>query len=324
MTMRWTTLLTPFVALLAAGTTPSHTHAQEFPSRAVTIVVPFSAGGPADTAARTFADVMRKQFSQPVVVENRPAAGGVPGTEYVAQSAHDGYTLLLGGIAGLALIPPVQKVRYAVNDFAPLGLIWRSPQVFAVRNGLPVKTAAEFVAYAKANPGKTQFGHPGHGTYAHMTQLSLQDMMGTTFNLIPYRGGPQMTTDMLGGQIDAVIDLLGSYLPLIREGKLRALAVIGNSRIPQLPDVPLLSETGINFTAEPWYGLQGPKGIPREIVDQVNAAATEILNDSAVKEKLAAAGITPRTGTPEAFEQLVKKEIEKWRPIVVKYDIKYD
>ena len=133
-----------------------------------------------------------------------------------------------------------------------------------------------------------------------------------------------MTSDMLGGQIDAVIDLLGSYLPLIREGKLRALAVIGNGRIPQLPDVPMLSEIGLNFTAEPWYGLQGPKGIPREIVDQVNAAATEILNDSAVKEKLAAAGITPRTGTPEAFEQLVKKEIEKWRPIVVKYDIKYD
>src|SRR6185436_4857147 len=144
LTMRWTTLLAPFIALLVAGVAPSHGLAQEFPSRAVTIIVPFSAGGPADTAARTFADVMRKHFNQPVVVENRPAAGGVPGTEYVTQAAHDGYTLLLGGIAGLALIPPVQKVRYAVDDFAALGLIWRSPQVFAVRNGLPVTTVAEF------------------------------------------------------------------------------------------------------------------------------------------------------------------------------------
>ena len=137
-----------------------------------------------------------------------------------------------------------------------------------------------------------QFGNPGHGTYAHMTQLALQDMIGTKFNLVPYKGAPQMISDMLSGQIDAVIDLLGGYLPQIKAGKLRALAIIGNKRVEQLPDVPTLREIGLNFTAEPWYGLQGPKGIPREIVDQMNAVATEILSSSAVKEKLAAVGIT--------------------------------
>src|SRR4029079_15536167 len=128
---------------------------------------------------------MRKHFSQPVVVENRPAAGGVPGTEYVAQSAHDGHTLLLGGIAGLALIPPVQKVRYAVNDFARLGLIWRSPQVFAVRNGLPVKTAAEFVAYAKANPGKLTYGSAGIGTVTQLAGELLQRETGIKLVHVP-------------------------------------------------------------------------------------------------------------------------------------------
>jgi tripartite-type tricarboxylate transporter receptor subunit TctC len=196
------------------------------------------------------------------------------------------------------------------------------PMVIVAGPRLAAKDINEFLAYAKANPGKVQFGNPGHGTYAHMTQLALQDMMATKFNLVPYKGAPQMSADMMSGQIDAVIDLLGGYLPQIRAGKLRALAIIGNSRVEHLPDVPTLKEAGLNFTAEPWYGLQGPKGIPRDIVDQMNAAAREILSSSAVKEKLAGAGITPRTSTPEAFEHLVKNEVEKWRPIVVKYDIK--
>jgi tripartite-type tricarboxylate transporter receptor subunit TctC len=196
---------------------------------------------------------------------------------------------------------------------------------------LAARDVKEFVAYAKANPGKVQFGNPGHGTYAHMTQLALQDMIGSKFNLVPYKGAPRMASDMMSGQIDAVIDLLGGYLPQIKAGKLRALAIIGNGRVEQLPDVPTLKESGLSFTAEPWYGLvgqpyvgdhEGPKGIPREIVDQMNAAAKEILLSKASKEKLAGAGITPRTNTPEEFEQLVKAEIEKWRPIIVKYDIK--
>jgi tripartite-type tricarboxylate transporter receptor subunit TctC len=189
---------------------------------------------------------------------------------------------------------------------------------------LAAKNIGEFIAFAKANPGKVQFAHPGHGTYAHMTQLALQDMIGTTFNLIPYRGGPQMATDMMAGQIDAAIDLLGSYLGQVNSGHLRVLAVIGNGRLAQLKDVPTLKEAGLSFTAEPWYGLQGPKGVPREIIDQMNALATDVLANPAIKEKLAAAGITPRTTTPEAFEKIVKDEVEKWRPIVVKYDIKLD
>jgi tripartite-type tricarboxylate transporter receptor subunit TctC len=294
--------------------------------KAMTIVVPWPAGTGADLIARVLADGFGKKWGAQVIVENKVGATGNIAQGFVAKAAPDGYTFIVStpGPAANNMLTFRNLGFNPLTDFTFVTITNEDPMVVVAGPRLAAKDINEFVAYAKANPGKTQFGHPGHGTYAHMTQLSLQDLMGTTFNLIPYRGGPQMTSDMLGGQIDAVIDLLGSYLPLIREGKLRALAVIGNNRIPQLPDVPMLKEVGLNLTAEPWYGLQGPKGIPREIVDQVNAAATEILNDSAVKEKLAAAGITPRTGTPEAFEQLVKKEIEKWRPIVVKYDIKYD
>ena len=144
---------------------------------------------------------------------------------------------------------------------------------------LTAKDAKEFFAFAKDNAGKVQFGNPGHGTYAHMTQLALQDMLGTKFNLIPYKGAPQMISDMLAGQIDAVIDLTGGYLTQIKSGKLRALAIIGNKRLEQLPDVPTLREIGLDFTAEPWYGMEGPKGIPAEIVSEMNTAVVAILRD---------------------------------------------
>ena len=190
-------------------------------------IVPFSAGGPADTAARTFAEMMRKHFSQPVVVENRPAAGGIPGTEYVVQNGQDGYTLLLGGIAGLALIPPVQKVRYSVDDFAPLGLIWRSPQVFAVRNGLPVKSAAEFVTYAKANPDKLTFGSAGIGTVTHLAGELLQREAAITLIHVPFRSTVNSLTDLIGGHIDAIFGDVAILQPHVQES-MGVLALVGS------------------------------------------------------------------------------------------------
>jgi tripartite-type tricarboxylate transporter receptor subunit TctC len=294
--------------------------------KVMTIVVPWPAGTGADLIARVLADGVTKKWGNQVVVENKVGATGNIAQAFVAKAAPDGYTFIVTtpGPAANNMLTFRGLPFNPLTDFTFVTITNEDPMVIVAGPKLAAKDIGEFIAYAKANPDKIQFGHPGHGTYAHMTQLSLQDMIGTKFNLIPYRGGPQMATDMMAGQIDAVIDLLGSYLGQVQAGKLRVLAVIGNSKIDQLPGVPTLKESGLNFTAEPWYGLQGPKGIPREIVDQMNALATEVLGSAAVKEKLAAAGITPRTGTPEAFEKLVKDEVEKWRPIVVKYDIKLD
>ena len=201
--------------------------------KTMTIVVPWPAGTGADLVARVLADGFGKKWGNQVIVENKVGATGNIAQGFVAKAAPDGYTFIVStpGPAANNMLTFKNLGFNPLTDFTFVTITNEDPMVIVAGPRLAAKDINEFVAYAKANPGKTQFGHPGHGTYAHMTQLSLQDMMGTTFNLIPYRGGPQMTSDMLGGQIDAVIDLLGSYLPLIREGKLRALAVIGNSRI---------------------------------------------------------------------------------------------
>jgi tripartite-type tricarboxylate transporter receptor subunit TctC len=155
-----------------------------------------------------------------------------------------------------------------------------------------------------------------------MAQLSLQELIGTEFNLIPYKGSPQMASDMIGEQIDAAMDLIGSYMEMVKAGKLRILAIAGDKRLPQLPDVPTLKEAGINFTAAPWFGFEGPKGLDKDIVKQLNEMATETLvNNPANVKKLTDVGTTPRTMAPEQFEKLVKAEVEKWRPIIVKYKI---
>jgi len=312
------------LALHVAGA--SFAHAKWPMDYTMTIVVPWPAGTGADLVARLLADGIRNKWGNQVVVENRSGATGNIGQNYVAKAKPDGYTFILTtpGPAANNMLTFKALAYNPLTDFTFVTVTNEDPLVIIAGPRFGPKGINAFIDYVKANPGKLQFGNPGYGTYAHMTQLALQDLLGTRFNLVPYRGAPQMATDMLAGQIDGVVDLLGSYLSLVQAGQLRVLGVIGNERVEQLPGVPTLKETGLNLTAEPWNGLEGPKGIPRDIVDQMNAVAAEVLSSSPVKEKLAAAGMTPRTSTPEAFEKLVRDEVEKWRPIVVKYDIKSD
>ncbi len=291
--------------------------------KTMTIVVPWPAGTGADLVARVIADGLMKKWGNQVVVENRVGATGNIGQNFVAKAAPDGYTYIVStpGPAANNSLTFKSLPFNPLTDFSFITVTNEDPMLIVAGPKLTAKDAKEFFAFAKDNAGKVQFGNPGHGTYAHMTQLALQDMLGTKFNLIPYKGAPQMISDMLAGQIDAVIDLTGGYLTQIKSGKLRALAIIGNKRLEQLPDVPTLREIGLDFTAEPWYGMEGPKGIPAEIVSEMNTAVVAILRDPATREKLAGAGITPSSSTPEAFEKLVKAEVEKWRPIVTKYNI---
>ena len=307
-------------AIFAAAQTAS----AEWPmDKPMTIVVGWPAGNGTDIVARLLADGLSKKWGTQVLVENKPGATGNIGQNYVAKAAPDGYTFIVSppGPAANNVLTFKSLPFNPVTDFTFVTLTTELPLVIVAGPKLAQKDAKEFFAYAKENPGKIQFGNPGHGTYAHMAQLAMQDLSGAKFNIVPYKGAAQIAGDMLSGQIDAASDLLAAYVPHIRAGKLRALAIIGERRTPELPDVPTLKETGLNFAASPWFGLQGPKGIPRDIVDKMNAAVKEVLSTDAAKEKLANLGMTVRTSTPEEFEQVVKDEIEKWRPIVAKYNI---
>jgi tripartite-type tricarboxylate transporter receptor subunit TctC len=308
-------------AMLAAAPVASAAWPMDKP---MTIVVGWPAGNGTDIVARLIADALGKKWGTQVIVENKPGATGNIGQNFVAKAAPDGYTFIVSppGPAANNMLTFKSLAFNPLTDFTFVTLTTELPLVIVAGPKLAAKDVKELFAYAKGNPGKVAFANPGHGTYAHMAQLAVGDMVGATYNIVPYKGASQIAGDLLSGQIDAASDLLAAYVPHIKAGKLRALVIIGDRRVEQFPEVPTLKETGLDFAAAPWFGLQGPKGIPRDIVDQMNAAVKDVLSSGAAKEKLANIGMTVRTSTPEEFEQVVKAEVEKWRPIVAKYDIK--
>jgi tripartite-type tricarboxylate transporter receptor subunit TctC len=307
-----------FLLAVAAGLSPSGALADDYPSRPVTIVIPFTAGGPADTAARTISEVLRHHLGQSLIAENRPAASGITGTEAVASGEADGYTLLLGGIAALALIPPVQKVRYDVaKDLAPLGLIWRSPQVFAVRSNLDVKTVADFVAYAKANPGKVTIGSAGNGTVTHLAGELLKRESGIDLVHVPYRSTANSLTDLVGGHIDAIFGDVAILQPHVQRGAIRALAITSAERSPLLPDLVTMAEAGFaGVRTEVWYGLLASSRTPAPVLEKLKAAVAAAQADPAFRESLAKYGIRPSAPGAEVFAKFISEETARWTPIV--------
>jgi tripartite-type tricarboxylate transporter receptor subunit TctC len=306
------------LAAMLAAASPGRARADDYPSRPVTIVIPFTAGGPADTAARTIAEVLRHHLGRPLIAENRPAASGITGTEAVALGPADGYTLLLGGIAALALIPPVQKVRYDVEkDFAPLGLIWRSPQVFAVRPGLDVKTVAGFVAHAKANAGKATIGSAGNGTVTHVAGELLKREAGIELTHVPYRSTANSLTDLVGGHIDAIFGDVAILQPHANSGAIRAIAITSPERSPLMPQLVTMSEAGFpGVRTEVWYGLLASARTPRPVLDKLAAAVAAAQSDPAFAESLAKFGIRPSPPGSEAFARFIRDETARWTPIV--------
>ena len=311
-TVRW------LLSALMIGMPLTGVSAQDFPTRPVTVVIPFTAGGPADTAARTISEVLRHHLGQTLIAENRPAASGITGTEAVALGEADGYTLLLGGIAALALIPPVQKVRYDVEkDFVPLGLIWRSPQVFAVRPAIGVKTVAEFVAYARANPGKVTIGSAGNGTVTHLAGELLKRESGIELLHVPYRSTANSLTDLVGGHIDAIFGDVAILQPHVQSGAIRAIAITSPERSPLLPDLATMAEAGFpRVRTEVWYGLLAPARTPAPVLARLKAAVAAAQADPAFREGLSKFGISPPPPGSEAFARFIHEEIERWTPIV--------
>jgi tripartite-type tricarboxylate transporter receptor subunit TctC len=292
--------------------------AQDYPSRPITIVVPFTAGGPADTAARTISDALRRQIGQSLVIENRPGASGIPAVEALVHGGADGYSLLLGGIAPIVLIPPIQNVRYDVEkDLVPLGLIWRSPQVFAVSTKLGVSTAAEFVARARANPGKVSIGSAGNGTVTHLANELLRREAAIDFVHVPYRSTANSLTDLIGGHIDAIFGDVAILQPQVQSGAIKALAITSTERSPLLPDLATTAEVGLpKVQTEVWYGLLAPARAPAGVLSRLETAAANAQRDPAFRESLAKYGISAPPPGREFFARFIREEAARWTPIV--------
>lgn len=302
---------------LCAGASTGST--QGWPSRPVTMVVPFTAGTTSDVLGRALVEHLGRALGQPVVVDNRGGAGGNIGGAAVAKATPDGYTLLLATTGPAA----TNRLMYRdmpfdpQRDFVPIALIGKSPVIIVARPDLPAKTLPDVIAYAKANPDKLTAGFPGNGTLGHITGELLQERTGIKFSHTQYRGSTPIITDLIGGHIDLGMDSMAAYVPQVQEGKLRAIAIGGASRWPGLPGVPTVAESGIpGFEASVWYALLAPAGTPVDIVAKLNAASNAFLQSAQAKEMFANLGIQAAGGTPADLAAFVETELKKWAPII--------
>jgi tripartite-type tricarboxylate transporter receptor subunit TctC len=311
--------------LLAAGAILAFAapgvHAQSYPTKPITVVVPFPAGGPTDAIMRNLGERMRVSLGQPLVVEYVTGAAGSVGTGRVARAAPDGYTIVCGHFGTHATNGVVYQLNYdLVKDFAPISLLPRNPYLFVVRKNFPADNLKAFMEYVKANPEKVQMGHPGVSTAPHLAALRLQAMAGGRMNYIPYRGAAPAMTDMIAGQIDLMVDQVQNSLGHVRQGNIRALAIASPRRNAQVAEVPTVDEAGApGLHMSLWYGFWAPAGTPKPIVEKLNAAVVDALGDPTVRERLAGLGmeIPPREQqTPEALLAQQQADIEKWTPII--------
>ncbi|WP_295542584.1 tripartite tricarboxylate transporter substrate binding protein [uncultured Pseudacidovorax sp.] len=313
------------LALMAAVATgampmPAVSQAQAaYPNKPIHIVVPFPPGGSTDVLARRIGDKLASAWGQPVVVDNRAGAGGTVGADYVAKSAPDGYTLLMGVTGSNAIAQALYaKLPYdVVKDFAPVSMVVSAPLVLAVNPEVKVRTAQEFLALAKSKPGGLSYGSAGNGTSMHLTGEMYKQAAGVSMVHIPYRGSAGMLTDLMSGQIQATFGDVLVLLPQIQAGKLRALAVTSKTRHPMLPDVPTLDEAGLKgFEALSWQGLFAPAGTPPEVVEKLSAEVNKAVRSPDVREYFASRGFIVEGTTPAAFKALIEGEVKKWTPIV--------
>ena len=300
---------------------------QNFPSRPVTLIVGFAAGGATDTAARIIAKKLSDNFGQSVVVDNRAGAGGNIAHQQIATAPPDGYTILLGSVGPLAVAPHLVKdLPYdPQKDIAPLTMGVVFPNVLVVNPSVPAKTLKEFVALAKAKPGALEYGSTGVGSAANLAGELLKQRAGIDLTHVPYKGGGAAMPDILGGRIASYWSPPSTALPYIHAGKLRALAVTGVARSPTLPDVPTIAESGYpGFEATNWYAFVAPGKTPIEILDRWNRELVKVLNAPDVREKLLEHGLEPHPGTREELAAYIRKESETWGKVIKAANIKAD
>ena len=305
-----------FLAGTLAMTLGLSAQAQNYPNKPIRLVVTFPSGGAPDILARLFSE--KAQLGQPVVVDNKPGAGGNIGADFVAKSAGDGYTLVLGTVGTHSINGSLyEKMPYdMVKNFSPVSLIASAPNLLVVNNSLPVKNVAEFVSYLKANPDKLSFGSPGVGTSVHVSGELFKSMTGTKMTHVPYKGRQFAIPDLVGGSIQLMFDNMPSALPMAREGKIRALAVTTAKRSSAAPDIPTVAETLPGFEATTWFAMFAPAGTPKPVVDRLNAEVLRVFRLPEVAERLKTLGLEAVLSSPEELSAYQASEITKWTKVV--------
>jgi tripartite-type tricarboxylate transporter receptor subunit TctC len=311
-----------FLALATASSltafASSFASAQTYPGKPIRLVVPFPPGGATDLFARTVSQKLSDRLGQPVVVDNKPGAGGTLGSDIVAKAPADGYTLLLSTSSTHSIGPNLNpKIPYdAVRDFTPISHLGNAPSIMLVPNSSPAKTVKEWIDHARKNPGRLNYASSGNGTIVHLTAELFKSQANLFVLHIPYRGTALAIPDLVSGKIDVLFDSLPTGLPHVKDGRLRALGVTSAKRTPLAPDLPPISDVLPGYESVTWFGLFGPRGLPAEIVQRLNAAASQVLGDPDAIDRLTRLGIEPAGGSPDQFTRMLALESAKWRKII--------
>ncbi len=307
------------LAFITATTTlTSGAAAQGWPDHAIRMVVPFPAGGSADTLARLLGQTISQHLVQPIVVDNRPGAGGNIGTEFVAKSPPDGYTFLMTPSSFASQPSLYSKLTWdPVRDFAPVALIATTPNILVVNTAVPAHSVQELIALAKAQPGRLSYASGGVGATNHLAGELFKRMTGTDIVHIPYRGNPLAVVDVMSGQVTMMFDFMITSLPHVKEGKLRALAVTGSRRSPQVPDLPTVAEAGVpGYEASTWFAVMAPAETPQPMIAKLNGEINAALKQPNIEARLTELGAEPLGGTPDDAAKLLKTEIGKWADVI--------
>lgn len=304
---------------LAGAALPAFAQGDAYPSRPIRLVVAYAPGGPVDSAARLLAPMLTQRLGQQVVVENRAGAGGIIGHDAVAKAPPDGYFLLFGASPPQTISPHIQrKIPFdPLRDHQPISMVVDYANVLCVNNDVPVRNLKDLIAYAKANPEKVTYGSAGVGGSNHLSGELLARMTGTKMIHVPYKGNSPAMTDVMSGKITMMFDITNTAANLAKAGKVRAIAVTSAKRNRSLPDVPTMIESGLpGYDVVGWFGVMGPAGLPRPIVDRLNQAIVQSLADPAFAERLHALGLEPHPSTPEEFQAVIRKDFELWGRVV--------
>jgi tripartite-type tricarboxylate transporter receptor subunit TctC len=306
---------------LLAGPLTAPGLAQDYPTRPIRIIVPFGAGGPADVAARLIGNVLQENFGQPMVIENRPGAGGVIGTLEAARSAPDGYTLLMMSntqTANESLVP--QRKYQLMRDLVAIAPINFADLVIVVHPSVPATTLKEFIALAKSQPGKLNYASSGQGTPYHMAGELFKTVAGVDLVHVPYRNSGEARSGIIGGQVQMMIDAVTAMAPNVSQGQVRALAITGSARSSVLPDVPTVAEAGLpGYEATIWLGLMAPTGTPKPVIDKLNAAVNAAIRRPEIVKLWTEQGAEPMSMTPEEFDKYLRSDIVKWAEVVKQF-----
>ena len=319
--------LLAILGIAVAAFTAHDAAAQAYPSKPVRIIVPYPAGGTSDILARTLGQKLSEMWNQPVIVENKPGANGNVGADFVAKAAPDGYTLLLCDVGALAISPSVYtSLGFDPNkDFAPVSMVAYSPHILVVNPALPVKTVKELIELAKAQPGKLNYAASSVASAPHLAGVDFAARTGIQWTYIPYKGGAQAVTDVVGGQADLLFNGMLATYPSVKGGKLRILAVSSANRMSAIPEVPTVAESGVpGFETGSWQGVLAPAGTPRDIVTKLNADFARVLASPEMRERLGAQGAEVRTNTPEAFAVFLRDETTRWAKVVSAAGVKLE